>query len=163
MGPSGTLPEPVLSVYEKREKAGHVLGPLHQQECRDLITTLLALYKHEQTIFVIDALDECRAEDRRQLFNSLKHVVTSVHNIKLFIASRNERDIRILLNESLDHYIDAEDNKEDIRTYIRSEVERRFEDGSLPEVNDHTELKSDIISTLEKGANGMYGLVSMPL
>jgi predicted house-cleaning noncanonical NTP pyrophosphatase (MazG superfamily) len=163
MSPSGTLPEPVVSVYQKREKAGHVLGPLHQEESRDLIVLLLASYKHEQTTIVIDALDECRAEDRRQLFHSLKHIVTSVYNTKLFIASRNERDIQILLNKSLDHYIDAKDNTTDINNYIRSEVERCFEDGSLPEVEDLMELKSDIVSALEKGANGMYELASMLL
>jgi KAP family P-loop domain len=155
MGPSGTLPEPVLSIYEKREERGHGLGSLSQEESRNLMVTLLASYNREQITIVIDALDECRAEGRIQLFDSLKHVVTSVHNVKLFIASRNERDIRIMLNESLDHYIDAKDNTTDIEAYIKLEVEQRFEKGRLPKENDHVELKSDIISALEKRANGM--------
>jgi ankyrin repeat domain-containing protein 50 len=144
-----------LAVYKKREERGHGMGPLSLEESKDLMITLLTAYNREQITIVIDALDECRAEDRRQLFHSLKHIVTSVHNVKLFIASRNERDIRKMLNDSLDHYIDSKDNKADIKAYIESEVERRFEDGSLPEVDDYVELKNDIVSTLEKGANGM--------
>jgi KAP family P-loop domain len=155
MAPSETLPEPILSVYERREKDGHASGPLDLKESREMLVTLLTSYSGEQVAIVIDALDECHTEDRKQLFHSLKHVVTSGHNVKLFIASRNERDIRLMMNKSLDHYIDAKDNTKDIQTYIESEVERRFNDGSLPEVNDRTELKSDIVSALEKGANGM--------
>jgi NACHT domain len=147
MAPARSLPEPVLSIYEERETEG-LLGP---EESKDLIITLLKLYHHEQTIIVIDALDECRTDIRKQLFGYLKHIVTSVHNVKLFITSRNDNSIRKMLNESLDHYIDAVDNTKDIETYIKSEVERCFDDGNITD----RETKNDMIAALKKGANGM--------
>jgi hypothetical protein len=154
MAPARNLPEAILSIYEEREKDGHALGPLDMEESKGLIIKLLKLYFHERATIVIDALDECKIDARRQLFHCLKHITASARNVKLFIASRNENDIQKMMNESLialDHYIDAKDNEEDIETFIRSEVKRCFDDGCLRDY----EKRDDIISSLEKGANGM--------
>lgn len=148
------LPEPVLSVYQEREKNGHQLGALHLKESKDLIVELSKGFV--QTTIVIDALDECDFEKRKDLFLMLKDIITLTQHVRIFLTSRNDGDIQKMLYNSPSHYIDATDNTGDIKMYIRSEIDRCYSEGLLPSEENDPTLKSEIILTLEKGAKGMY-------
>lgn len=146
------LPNPVLAVYRKREDGGHKSGSLLSNESRDLIVELSTEYS--QTTIIIDALDECNAESRGRLILILKEIVNLTKHVRIFLTSRSDGDIQKILADFPSHYLDAADNIGDIKTYIGCEVERRCSSGGW--WNADPALRSEIISTLEKGACGMY-------
>lgn len=153
VSPSGELPEPILLIYQTREKNGHQSGALHLSESRDLIVQLSTAFT--QTTIVIDALDECNRETRRDLFDILKHIIASTKNVRIFVTGRSDGDIRKILCGFPSHYIEATDNQGDIGTYINSEIERCCREKLLLDGEIDEGLKSDIVSALIKGADGM--------
>lgn len=155
--PGESLPKPVLSIYQEREKKGHIFGPLNLDESKNLIVGLSAGFL--QTTIVIDALDESNRSTRRDLLHALKQIVVSANHVKIFVTSRNDGDIRKTLVDFSNHYIDATDNTKDINIYINSEVGRCFSEGLLPNEGDYAALKNEIISTLSGGAHGMYAFI----
>lgn len=146
------LPEPVMSIYKARERWGHSTGPLDLIESRNLIIELSGKFSH--TTIVIDALDECNQTTRGEMFRILKEIVESGNGLQIFVTSRNEGDIREMLLSMPNHYIDASDNSEDIKKYIRTEVTRLCDERPLLGVDQV--LKSEIILALENGAKGMF-------
>lgn len=154
VSPSEELPEPILLIYEAREKNGHQSGPLHLNESRDLIVQLSTRFA--QTTIVIDALDECNRDTRRDLFDILKHIVASTKNVRVFVTGRSDGDIRRILCGFPSHYIEATDNQGDIESYINSEIERCCREKLLLDGDIDEGLKSDIVSALREKADGMY-------
>lgn len=145
----GSLPESVLSIYWKQQSDGS--GPLDLNHSRDLIVGLSARFS--QTTIIIDALDECNRETRIDLFRMLKNILNSTMHIRIFLTGRCDGDIHQLLDDFPSHYIEACDNTADIKTYINAEIERCFQELRIPQ---DLKLKSEIISALVNGANGMY-------
>lgn len=149
--PGEVLPESVVSEYAKRKTHGQLTGEIHPNDSMDLIIALSAGFP--QTTIIVDALDECDEETRETLFRILKQIVTSTERVRIFVTSRNHEDIERILGNFPSHYLDAKDNIEDIKTYIRSELE--YCSGRKSILRD-PELKAEIVSTLENGAGGMY-------
>lgn len=145
------LPEPVLTVYSERRDNGQLSGELHPNQCRDLIIALSKGFP--KTTIVVDALDECDENTRETLFLILKQIITSTKRVRIFVSSRNHEDIQRMLGEFPNHYLDATDNVEDIKTYIRSELDRCA--ARKPILGDPA-LRNDIIQTLEDRAGGMW-------
>lgn len=84
----------------------------------------------------------------------LKQIVSLAKHVRIFLTSRSDGDMQKILSDFPSHYLDAVDNIGDIKTYIKSEIEQRF--SSERWWNADPALRSEIISTLEKGACGMY-------
>lgn len=145
------LPAPLWSIYEKREKEGHSTGPLDLFESRSLIINLSKEFL--QTTIIIDALDECNPATRIELLRALKGIAISGNSVKIFVTGRNEGDIRDMLFKIPNHYIDAKDNSEDIRMYIKAEIKRFCTE--KPSLKVDTALESEIVFALENGAKGM--------
>lgn len=148
------LPKPVLSIYEARENSGHLSGALRSNESRDLIVQLSTGFA--QTNIVIDAVDECDRDKRRDLFEILQHIVASTRNVRILLTGRSDGDIQRILCDIPSHYIETRDNQSDIETYIHSEIERCCRTGLLGHREIDEELKSEIITTLIEKADGMY-------
>lgn len=144
----GGLPEPVLSIYWKQQDDGS--GPPDLNHSTDLIVKLSARFS--QTTIIIDALDECNRETRIDLFRMLKNILNSTTHIRIFLTGRCDGDIHQMLDGFPSHYIEARDNTRDIKTYINAEIERCYQERQILDL----ELKSEIISALVNGANGMY-------
>lgn len=149
--PGEILPGPVLSEYTKREETGRLSGEIHPKESKDLIIALSAGFP--QTTIIVDALDECDEETREILFLILKEIVTSTKRVRIFVTSRNHEDIQKMLGNFPSHYLDATDNIGDIKTYIRSEVDRCASRSALFRDD---KLRGEVVAALEKGADGMY-------
>lgn len=145
----GGLPKPVLSIYRKRQSDGNLLSPLDLQESTNLIIKLSSRFS--QTTIIIDALDECNRETRVDLFRMLKKIHTSTNNMKIFLTGRCDGDILQMLHGFLSHYIEARDNTRDIMTYVKTEIERCYQERQIQDL----QLKAEIISALVNGANGM--------
>ena len=150
-----SLPEQVVSSYDKRVKDGFASGCLELSECRDLIVSLLGIYS--KVTIIIDALDEVLPDKRDQLLDALKVILGSSPKVKIFVSSRNDVDIRLQLEQLPYHYIDAADNQSDIERFVQREVERGIEKKKLLygrlDLND--DLTKEIIQTLVAKANGM--------
>ena len=152
--PGGALLQPVRDFYDKRKKEGFAAGSPDSDDCTALI---LVITKHRpMTTIVIDALDECDPEKRYVLLDALSKVVTdSTGLVKIFISSRDERDIVLHLGECPNIKIQASHNRDDIARYVNSEVSnvihsRKWRSGKVDE-NIEEEIK---LALIEK-AQGM--------
>lgn len=155
-GPASKLPEPVLSIYHKRETAGDLSNLLSVEESKCLLIELCAGFSH--STLIVDALDECDAKTRGRLFDVLQNVVSEskAARVKAFVTSRDDADIRKKFSDSPNVYIQERDNSGDINTYIRAELELCIVEKSLLDGVVSSELKARIIHALETGASGMY-------
>ncbi|KAL7266829.1 hypothetical protein RUND412_010606 [Rhizina undulata] len=124
MSPEGFLTEAVISLFEKQKKNGVKSRFLWLDESTGLISNLSRAF--EQTIIIVDALDECNKETRFQLLDALKELRSSTEGLKIFITSRNDDDIRIELENESDVYIQPSDNSSDIKLFVVAEVEKNI-------------------------------------
>ena len=152
--PGGALLEPVRKVYGARKKDGFAAGSLSSHECTALIVEMT---KHRlMTTIVIDALDECDPEKRGILLEALSSIVTdSAGLVKLFVSSRDDRDIVLHLGECPNLKIQASHNQSDITRYVNSEVSkvihsRKWRSGKVDKM-----LEQEIKLALIEKAQGM--------
>ena len=152
--PGGALLPPVRDSYDARKKEGFAAGSLDSDECTALI---LEMTKDRlMTTIVIDALDECDPEKRDVLLGALSRIITdSTGLVKLFISSRDDRDIVLHLGECPNLKIQASHNQDDITMYVNSEVSkvirsRKWRSGKVDE-----KLEEEIKLTLIEKAQGM--------
>lgn len=151
---SCTIPEPVLSIYQKREAKADLRNSLTVEECKTILVGLSAGFL--RTTIVIDALDECHADTRGALFEALEHVVSSSANpVKVFVTSRDHADLRRKFENSPNVYIRERDNSTDINHYIRTEIQACIKSGKLLSGQVDMDLEKYIVGALEAGARGM--------
>lgn len=118
----------------------------------DLCEFIVGLSRNfSTTSIVVDGLDEI-AEDRAEVTRLLKSLNKPSGTIKTLLASRNEVDIRIVLEDYPCVSIAAKSG--DLRLYVHSEIEKRTKLGKL-RIRDHN-LKDHIVKVLTEGADGMY-------
>lgn len=144
----------VKTLYEKREKV-----PLKLDECSNLLARLVS--EHQQTTFIIDALDEC--DDAATLLIHLKYfwkLISEAENcVRIFFSSRNQVEV-------FDQFPDCTrlelDNCKlstsgDMKVYIETQVReretlllgRRLLNGKC------TELEDRLIDVLKEHSQGM--------
>lgn len=160
MSQSGFL-EPVLSIYKKRKSDADLTNLLSVAECKELLITLST--RLLRTTIVIDELDECDPDTCGSLcdvlvqtLSSLKTNKTSNQNpVKVFITSRNDGDLRRRFEGSPNVYIQEHDNSDDIKLYIKIEIEACIERKELLDGVVGLQLKRRIVRALETGACGM--------
>lgn len=111
------------------------------------------------TIF-IDALDECRSDQRHQLLRALEVLLEkSAHLVKVFVSSRDDVDIVLKLQKHPNVYINVSDNKHDINRFIETEIQKAQSDGRLLKGVVSSELKTLVTENLATKAGGMYVLL----
>lgn len=143
-----------MDKYHETKKGGFATGPLDPDECRELIIQLLPSYL--QTNIVIDALDECDKKTRSKLLSVLTTIMASKPNrVKIFISSREDDDLGLILNKAPTIRISSKDNSEDIARFVQSEIDTRIAHRELLRGNVPKDLRDYIIETLIKGADGM--------
>jgi hypothetical protein len=151
--------EPVVDMYKtKKAEADKDGSPLMKLTLRECVKLILALLEINPATIIIDALDECdpALRQRHNLLVALDEIVQKSANIvKVFVSSRDDNDIAIRLGKSTNVIIRASDNSEDIERFIKTEVEQSIESGLLLSGEVPPELKSQIITTLIDGAQGM--------
>jgi ankyrin repeat domain-containing protein 50 len=89
--------------------------------CEEQIMKSLEVYP--KTTLVLDALDECDRQSRRQLIDAIERFAANSNKpIKVFISSRPDRDIRNYFRLKPNVEIQANDNNEDIKRYINEQI-----------------------------------------
>ncbi|KAL7275722.1 hypothetical protein RUND412_001331, partial [Rhizina undulata] len=153
MSLEGSLPKSVISQYMKEQRKDGVRSRrLSIYKSTEFILQLSREF--EQTVIIIDALDECNKVSRYQLLNALKELRSSSKGLKIFITSRNDDDIRIELENESDVYIQPSDNSSDIERFVVVEVDKHISTKRLLGGEVRPGLKQAIIDTLTQGAAG---------
>ena len=149
-----SLPLELQEVYDKHYKNDS------QPKYDELRKIFLAIIQQlGQVFFVVDALDECTPDERKNLCKfllSITHTGTSQGTVKLFATSRKEPDIELSFRQQVIPTIEIEATKvdSDIKIYVKAQTELRLREGSLSIRNEA--MKDKIISALTTKAGGMY-------
>ncbi|KAI8675457.1 hypothetical protein NCS57_00446900 [Fusarium keratoplasticum] len=141
----------VVDVYDERKSTGFAMSQLTVQECRDLVVKMLSRYS--QTTIVIDGLDECNKETRHILMDALEEFLnSSSHPVKIFIASRNDGDLKARYESGQHLEIQATDNQQDIEQFIKDKLDKSPQFRS--KISSQTQIK--IVSTFRKKSQAMF-------
>jgi hypothetical protein len=90
-------------------------------ESRALITQLVEHYP--LTTIIIDALDECDAERRADLLETLETILKKPSRlVKIFISSRDDQDIVCHLQNYPSLELVSNRNMDDIASFVRAET-----------------------------------------
>jgi ankyrin repeat domain-containing protein 50 len=107
---------------------------------------------------MVDALDECLADERHQIIGFLTKIVDRLPNAKVFVTSRKEWDIAEAFenNKIPVIKIEAENVARDVNSFVRAEVKRLRQgyNGKKLYLTNET-LEETIITTLSEKAEGM--------
>jgi hypothetical protein len=159
----------VKAKYEREKKDGidhESIGRLTFEECAGFI---LELATDRPVTIVIDALDECREYapqssqgsqmDRQDLLTRLLEMIAAnPGNIKVFLSSRDDDDIRDHLQGYPNITINASKNGKDIRRYIESEVDKLI--AKRHYLRDDGNIRAEIITAIDGRADGMFVLTT---
>jgi hypothetical protein len=99
-------------------------------EIDETIDLIIELKDINSATIIIDGLDECTSQDGKceAFLQSFKTIASSPGKaVKIFVASRDDTDIRGAFLNYPYHWIDAQDNKADIRKYVEEELEKAIQ------------------------------------
>lgn len=150
--PDGPALHPSLRQrFEERRIDGH----LSIEEATQLFLNIIQT--RSITYVFVDAIDECCRENRHELLQAFQTVLTRCQSlIKIFVTSREDRDLVLGLGHYSSISVDARNNQHDIRWYVAVQVEALIEQKRLlGEHNIESELKQLIERRLIEGAQGM--------
>ncbi|KAM6523954.1 hypothetical protein FSOLCH5_004563 [Fusarium solani] len=105
----------------------------------------------EQTIIVIDGLDEC-GDETEDVVDMIREVADYSERVSMALFSRDHFNIRIRLDQDYE-IIHIAAQTEDIRLFVGAELERRIKTRRL-QLNDMS-MKSEIVEILVNRAEGM--------
>ena len=123
-------------------------------ELRNLF--LAVIQQLGSVFFVVDALDECTADERKNLCEyllSITDVTSSRNTTKLFVTSRKEPDIEQAFKAIPTIEIEAAKVDRDIELYVKAQIDQRLQNGSLS-IRDMA-LRDKILVALTTKAGGM--------
>ena len=122
---------------------------LGMESCKKHILSSIDLY--DRTTIVLDALDECVLESRIAIIEAIKQLLSQATKpLRVFVSSRP--DAHIFENVPTIE-IQATDNQEDIKTFVRAEIVKHPLWHTMPE-----QLREDIETAILTQSQGMYVL-----
>jgi hypothetical protein len=123
-------------------------------ECHELITRLLQ-GAGKMTI-VIDGLDECSIKERSSLLASVKkYAESSAKLVKVFISSRDDRDIVVRLKDMPNMAIEEHLTKGDMKRFVEKELAQCIDNKDLLFGEVEPKLEQKITTQLLSKAGGM--------
>lgn len=126
------------------------------ESLRELFTLLASSF--QENFLMLDALDECPADERHHIIGFLTNLVEVLPNAKVFITSRKEGDIAEAFKNRNTPVIaiKAENVREDIEVFVRAEVKRLREGyGGKRLYLTGDSLEDTIVAKLSEKADGM--------
>ena len=146
----------LVSVYDHAQSKGFNAKSIDASSIESLFRRALPTFK--ATYLVIDALDECEEAEREELVLALKsHTALKSYVLKVFVTSRDEKDLARMFSKTSDFRIDADDTALDIRPFVETKVETYINNGNIlgGKGNVTPELRKDLVDTLVSKADGM--------
>ena len=148
VGGLGEVPEEVAEAYEDQKK---VIGGRAPQ-LPDVVRMLHTTSSEKPTFICIDALDECVAEHRVKLLNSLNKILQKSPNTRIFVTGRphiqDEIERRLPRRVATIHITPR---RGDIIRYLRS----RLDEDTTPDAMD-SRLEEDILKKIPEDISEMY-------
>lgn len=117
-----------------------------------------SLLQLETTFIIVDALDECSQDERRCLVGLLKRLLILKCNIKIFLTSRDEDDLREIFMDNSSYRINVHDTATDITPFITAKIDDLIQKRQILDGNVSPMLREDLIKTIGGQADGMYVL-----
>lgn len=118
-------------------------------DCQKFLLDFINAYP--QTTLVLDALDECKVQNRFKLMDVLDYLLAEASSpLKILISSRPDLDIKKRLKDRTNIQIQAQDNQEDITKFVN---ERISSHSSWHMID--LKLQEQIIMTLQDKSQGM--------
>ena len=161
--PGLPLLPPVVDMYEEKGQGFNSRG-LQIDDSRDIIMKLIEYYP--MTTIIIDALDECNAEEREKLLDAVESLLkdSSFGLLKVFLSSRDDQDIACTLRDYPNVDLVASRNSADIEAFVREETNRLVKKQRLLRNSNAKEaLVALIIDEISSGADGMFRWASLQL
>ena len=157
-GSSSTVHERVLKEYERRQAQANIDGfevmRLLVPECVRLILETLAI---NPANIVIDAVDEIEPSSRHVLLSALTQIVrNSLSVVKVFVTSRDDSNIHVLLSDAVALRILPEYTRKDIEGFVHQEVLSAIQNKRLLNGDVSDNLKRSLMKALVDGAGEMY-------
>jgi len=143
--------KPVMKFYHEFKAKGS--RPSMAEYSKILCQILQTLDK--RVFIVVDALDECSDDDRGDFLAELEKLP-----VRLFCTTRDIPEIIYLFHNNvtqLSVHNQVKATKEDIKTYLQSEMKKR---ASLAALN--PSLAADIVRVINEKADGMYIYLPAP-
>ncbi|KIM21726.1 hypothetical protein M408DRAFT_324900, partial [Serendipita vermifera MAFF 305830] len=167
------LSAPIKAKYETERKDGKTHGSIRRLRLEECANFIVGLATDRPVSIVIDALDECRDSkykssesghtDRLDLLDRIDEMIAAnPSNIKVFLSSRDDGDIRPRLVNYPNIVISASQNGPDILRFIKERVDRLLKKKGRLWRNDER-LKEDIINALNQRAGGMFRLPALQI
>ena len=148
---------PIAKEYRARKKeADEEELEISSFDISETIDRIVEIASEMPVTILIDALDECRSGQRHELLNALDILLDrSAHLVKVFVSSRDDIDIVLSLQKRPNIYINTNDNKADIRRFIKCEIQKAQRDRRLLKGTASPRLTSLITEHLTVKAGGM--------
>ncbi|KAJ4194400.1 hypothetical protein NW755_003156 [Fusarium falciforme] len=141
----------ILSEYYDELHPPHALTETPDSD--ELRARISRMSEHfDQTIIVIDGLDEC-GDETEDVVDVLREVVDYSERVSMALFSRDHFNIRIRLDQDF-QAIHIAAHTEDIRLFVGADLDKRIKTGRL-QLNDMT-MKSEIAEILVNRAKGMF-------
>jgi hypothetical protein len=131
-------------------------GFLDEQLCLDALKDILG--QCQESIIVIDAIDECPTLVRQDILNNClqmlwDHAKRQGMVLKIFVSSKPATDIRMFFEETHPESALGVDNAKDIKTFVLKKVDADFRAGLFTQ--DMNAKKQDMINGVLSLAHGM--------
>ncbi|KAF5495471.1 Ankyrin repeat domain-containing protein 50 [Colletotrichum fructicola] len=160
--PGADILDAAVEAYRKFEDNAFASQALTLGESERLIHKLLDSYRGQTIIMIIDAIDESNRDTRQDLLDFLVSLLEASTIMKVFVSSRDDRDIVYKLDKYENLYLSSERNSEDIELFVRLETSRLVSKGSLLRGSSRKEeLRDKIIFELISNAHGMFRWASL--
>ncbi|KAJ5000853.1 hypothetical protein K4K48_002085 [Colletotrichum sp. SAR 10_66] len=160
--PGADILDAAAEAYRKFEENAFASQSLTLGESEALIHKLLDSYRGQTITLIIDAMDECDKDTRQDLLDFLVSLLETPTTIKVFVSSRDDRDIVYKLDKYENLCLSSKRNSGDIELFVRSETSRLVKKGSLLRGSTRKEeLRDRIIHELISNAHGMFRWASL--
>lgn len=105
---------------------------------------------------MVDGLDECEKDKRHELVKLLGGLIEQSNcncKVKIFISSRNDRDLKEKYIDGTHLEVEAHDNGYDIRKYVEEQL-KKAEESDLHE-SLSPDLRREILDKFDAKSDGM--------
>ena len=141
------IPENIVQAFRDQEKA---IGG-RKLELGEIVGMLQDISSSKRTFLCIDALDECMAEYRAMLLDSLKQILHKSPSTRIFLAGR------LYIRDEMEKHLAGKvvtlsisPTKDDIVRFLRA----KLKEDTTPDAMDKS-LEEDIIKTIPETVSEM--------
>jgi hypothetical protein len=140
----------LIQLYRQKQRDGFSSNKITFAESETLLPRLFQAYS--RTFIVLDALDECDQQLRGQLIEVFNRFASNTKELKIFISSRRDADIKHQLEKKANVGIEATDNKHDISTFVAETINKNQ---GVRRIKIPEGLQNDIVHTILRKSEGM--------